>query len=1158
MRKAKSYAFLLTLILALALLIMPFGALSVSAAESTDTQVTATTSASVKQGNSGYCYVYIDSLESVSTLSVSVHYDSNKIKVQGDAVYNTVSSLLNDKSVSESSVQFSYIFDGKGKAEKTQLFYFRYTVLSDADLGDTYFDIVVNEAYDSSLQPVSVSGSRCAFTITETVTTKTCSIYSSSSVSTSVGEEFEISYRLSTYQIASGSFTVSYDPELFEVVGVTNGAFCDNKIVDVNTKLAGSVYVSFVGTEYKSNTNLITVKFKTLKNVAEKSTIKMTVTEFYNLALNPISCSGYTTTANIAFDETYTEDAPSMTLQTAYNAQADKVTLTVKLDRDSMLGAGDFVLKFNTNYLTYNSAEKGFSPTFFNINDKNVSDGILKFSIISLSNITDEQIVLAVTFDVKHACEDKLVDFEISGSGLTDALTNTIVLNFVDASVSIPLEHTAATATTENRVEPTCTADGRYDSVIYCAVCDTELSRETKTVDKLGHDHSTEWTVDIKPTCTTTGSKSHHCSRCDHQADITIIPANGHSFGEWYVVKAPTCTATGIDEHKCSVCHTKETREIAANGHIDSIPTIENRVDPDCTNDGSYDSVVYCSVCTEELSRESKLIDQLGHNEILHIGKVATCTDGGYKDYVTCSRCNYSTYETIPALGHAEVSYSAKAPTCTEIGWEAYFICSACGYTTYKELTALGHTYSEWIIDEEATFEVDGKKHKECTVCQEILEESIIPMLQHSYTSVITAPTCTEQGYTTHTCSDCGNSYVDDYVPAKGHTFGAWTQDKAPTCTAEGVERKNCIVCDDFETRSVAPLGHSNSQPVIENKIDATCTDAGRYDSVVYCSVCDVEISRESKVIAALGHNYDVEWTVDIAPTCTEKGRMSHHCTRCDLKTDLTEVPANGHTNATAVVENKVNATCTSNGSYDSVIYCSICGDELSRETKTINKINHSYSDWLTSIEAACTVGGRERRDCYNCEHFETRNTSALGHNHVEHEAKAETCTEIGWDAYISCSRCDYSTYVEIPSKGGHVFGEWVQAVAPGNETKGEERRDCENCDHYETKDIAALGYLQAFIDAVANLSKNQFAEITYNELYAALQLYAKLTDEEKQEANDSFLVLQAAIESYNAKANVANKEMEKATEIAFIPISASFTFLAALWFLLKKKFWIK
>ena len=71
------------------------------------------------------------------------------------------------------------------------------------------------------------------------------------------------------------------------------------------------------------------------------------------------------------------------------------------------------------------------------------------------------------------------------------------------------------------------------------------------------------------------------------------------------------------------------------------------------------------------------------------------------------------------------------------------------------------------------------------------------------------------------------------------------------------------------------------------------------------------------------------------------------------------------------------------------------------------------------------------------------------------------------------------------------------------------------------------------------------------------MQLYSKLTDDEKQEANEEFLVLQAAINAYNSKAEMANTELKNATEIAFIPISASFTFLAALWFLLKKKFWI-
>ena len=99
---------------------------------------------------------------------------------------------------------------------------------------------------------------------------------------------------------------------------------------------------------------------------------------------------------------------------------------------------------------------------------------------------------------------------------------------------------------------------------------------------------------------------------------------------------------------------------------------------------------------------------------------------------------------------------------------------------------------------------------------------------------------------------------------------------------------------------------------------------------------------------------------------------------------------------------------------------------------------------------------------------------------------------------------------------------------------------------------------MQEFIDAVEGLSDKQSAEDTYKELYSALQLYAKLTEQEKEEAGEAFLTLKSAIESYNAKAEIANNEIEKATEIAFIPITVSFTFLAALCFLLKKKIWFR
>lgn len=165
MRKAKNHAFIVTLMLTFALLITPFCKIPAYAANGADITVTAATNSSVKQGENGTCSVNIDSLENLSSLIVTVHYDASKVQVLEGSVENAAPSLLYDKKVNNDSVQFSYIFDGNGNAARTKLFYFEYTVLSTAAIGEAYFDIVVSEAYDSALMAMQVVGSRCTFSI---------------------------------------------------------------------------------------------------------------------------------------------------------------------------------------------------------------------------------------------------------------------------------------------------------------------------------------------------------------------------------------------------------------------------------------------------------------------------------------------------------------------------------------------------------------------------------------------------------------------------------------------------------------------------------------------------------------------------------------------------------------------------------------------------------------------------------------------------------------------------------------------------------------------------------------------------------------------------------------------------------------------------------
>lgn len=106
---------------------------------------------------------------------------------------------------------------------------------------------------------------------------------------------------------------------------------------------------------------------------------------------------------------------------------------------------------------------------------------------------------------------------------------------------------------------------------------------------------------------------------------------------------------------------------------------------------------------------------------------------------------------------------------------------------------------------------------------------------------------------------------------------------------------------------------------------DATCTEDG-YKEVGTCEVCGAHYSYkdDENVIPALGHDYEAEFTVDKAATCTEAGVKSKHCTRCDAKTDEQAIPAAGHKWSAW----KKTADATVNAPEQQVRKCSVCGKE--------------------------------------------------------------------------------------------------------------------------------------------------------------------------------------------------------------------------------------
>ena len=145
---------------------------------------------------------------------------------------------------------------------------------------------------------------------------------------------------------------------------------------------------------------------------------------------------------------------------------------------------------------------------------------------------------------------------------------------------------------------------------------------------------------------------------------------------------------------------------------------------------------------------------------------------------------------------------------------------------------------------------------------------------KHDYRTMVTPPSCTSQGYTTYEC-ECGDKYVDDYIPALGHTA---TMDKGvnPTCESIGItEGSHCLVCNAILVKQevLSALGHEYENGicircykpdpenqghvhtvVINEEVKATCTQTGLTEGA-YCSDCKM-VLIEQEEIPALGHDY--------------------------------------------------------------------------------------------------------------------------------------------------------------------------------------------------------------------------------------------------------------------------------------------------------------
>lgn len=148
---------------------------------------------------------------------------------------------------------------------------------------------------------------------------------------------------------------------------------------------------------------------------------------------------------------------------------------------------------------------------------------------------------------------------------------------------------------------------------------------------------------------------------------------------------------------------------------------------------------------------------------------------------------------------------------------------------------------------------------------------------------------------------------------------------------------------------------------------DATCTEDG-WKEVGVCEVCGVHYSypTDENKLPATGHAWSEDYVVDKEATCTEAGEKSKHCTICDAKEDVQEIPALGHDFVSKVTKK---ATCTTDGIL--TYTCSRCNET---KTETIKATGHKWSNWKRTAAATVFKPEVQTRKCSACNKSETRN----------------------------------------------------------------------------------------------------------------------------------------------------------------------------------------
>ena len=396
---------------------------------------------------------------------------------------------------------------------------------------------------------------------------------------------------------------------------------------------------------------------------------------------------------------------------------------------------------------------------------------------------------------------------------------------------------------------------------------------------------------------------------------------------------------------------------------------------------------------------------------------------------------------------------------CTDL-WDANCtspaMCKVC-WGKYGEADLSQHSWGMWETNGNGTHTricYNAENHKETEDCSGV--------------------SCGETDW----CRGCGEMYT------ASHKFdNSWS-------STPDEHWKVCLHCKETQNKALHSFVEQPDEKHL--KSEATCVSVAVYYKA--CSECGYQLSDtfESGTIDANKH--DLDYHDAKAPTCTESGWKAYEtCKRegcnytsyqgLDALDHDWEWVSNGNGTHTGTCKNDPNHTKTeacSGVDCGQTGVCSVCNGEYTADHKyepwshdanehwsnciycsEERRSSHSFSEYEHS-KATCASPAKYYKICSDCKYqidpYDSGDIDPNNHDLIHHEAKAATCTEIGWKAYDTCSRCDYTTYVEL-TNGGHNLTHHAAKAATCTAIGWNAYDTCSRCNYTTYVELPALGH---------------------------------------------------------------------------------------------------